>query len=100
MRVVAIPCLKDNYAYLVVCERTGEAAVVDPSEAPPVLEAVTREKVKLVSIWNTHHHFDHVGGNEDIAAKHALREVSGHVSDEGRIPRQTRFLQTGDVVTV
>jgi hydroxyacylglutathione hydrolase len=100
MRVVPVPCLKDNYAYLVVCERSGEAAVVDPSEAAPVLEAVKRAGVTLVAIWCTHHHFDHVGGNDDVAKAASIREISGHVSDRGRVPGQTRFLETGDVVQV
>ncbi len=100
MRVVPIPCLKDNYAYLVVCGQTGEAAVVDPSEAEPVLAAVKREGVKLVAIWSTHHHLDHVGGNEGVVRAGGIREVSAHVSDRGRVPEQTRFLETGDVVSV
>jgi len=100
MRVVSIPCLKDNYAYLVVCDQTGEAAVVDVSEAVPVLEAAKREGVKLVAIWSTHHHLDHVGGNEEVVRAVGIREVVGHVSDKGRIPEQTRFVETGDVVTV
>ena len=99
MRVVPVPCLSDNYAYLVICDETHECAVVDPSEAAPVLEALERAKAKLVAIWNTHHHFDHVGGNEAIARK-GVRYVSGHASDSGRIPGQTRFLETGDVVEV
>ncbi len=49
-RVEPIACLKDNYAYLVVCEATREAAIVDPSEAPPVIAAVERAGVKLVAI--------------------------------------------------
>ena len=100
MRVVPVPCLKDNYAYLVVCERTGQAAVVDASEAEPVLAAVKREGVKLVAIWSTHHHLDHVGGNDEVVRAGGIREVSGHVSDKGRTPEQTRFLETGDVVGV
>jgi hydroxyacylglutathione hydrolase len=98
MRVVPVPCLQDNYAYLVICEQTNECAVVDPSEAKPVLDAVAREKTKLVAVWNTHHHFDHVGGNEELAKTVAY--VSGHASDRGRIPAQTRFLEEGDVVQV
>jgi hydroxyacylglutathione hydrolase len=100
MRIVAVPCLKDNYGYLVVCEETGEAAIVDASEGEPVLEAAKREGVKLVSIWSTHHHMDHVGGNEALAAGASIREVAAHVSDRGRVPAQTRFLGTGDVVQV
>jgi hydroxyacylglutathione hydrolase len=98
MRVVSVPCLKDNYAYLVVCEGTNRAAIVDPSEAAPVLEAVEREKVELVAIWNTHHHWDHTGGNKDLLESHPELEVIGHESDKGRIPGQTTFAEEGDVV--
>jgi hydroxyacylglutathione hydrolase len=95
MRVVPVACLKDNYAYLVVSETTGEAAVVDPSEAAPVLTAIEREKVKLAAIWCTHHHWDHVGGNEEIAKRFGV-DVWAHVSDEGRVPAQTKKVDTGD----
>ncbi len=98
MRVVAIPCLKDNYAYLVI-GADREAAVVDPSEAAPVREAVRREGVRLRAIWSTHHHWDHVGGNEELARDLGL-EVVGHVSDRGRLPGLTRAVDTGDVVRV
>jgi hydroxyacylglutathione hydrolase len=100
MRIVPIPCLKDNYAYLVVCEKTATAAVVDPSEADPVLAAVKRENVKLVAIWNTHHHFDHVGGNEGVVGAGGIGDVVAHVSDKGRVPTQNKTVDTGDVVSV
>jgi hydroxyacylglutathione hydrolase len=100
MRVVPVPCLKDNYAYLVICEETREAAVVDASEGEPVLHAAKREGVKLASIWSTHHHLDHVGGNEAVCEGAAIREVAAHASDRGRVPAQTRFLESGDVVQV
>src|SRR5882672_4378471 len=98
MRVVPIPCLKDNYAYLVVAEG-GDAAVVDASEAGPVREAIRREGVTLRAIWSTHHHWDHVGGNEELAREHAV-EVVGHVSDRARVPAMTHSVETGDVVRV
>jgi hydroxyacylglutathione hydrolase len=98
MRVVPIACLKDNYAYLVIA-RGGEAAVVDASEAGPVREAVRREGVRLVAIWSTHHHYDHVGGNEELVRELGV-EVVGHVSDRGRVPCQTREVDTGDTVRV
>jgi len=100
MRIVPIPCLSDNYAYLVVCEKTHKAAVVDPSEPEPVLAAVEREGVTLTAIWNTHHHWDHTGGNEALVAKVPDLEVIGHVSDESRIPKWTRLVKEGDVVTL
>jgi hydroxyacylglutathione hydrolase len=92
MRIQPIPCLSDNYAYLVECEATGETAIVDPSEEGPVA-AVAK---KLSAIWSTHHHFDHVGGNEAVIARYGIEDVYGHKSDKGRIPGQTRFVDTGD----
>jgi hydroxyacylglutathione hydrolase len=64
MRVVAVPCLKDNFAYLVIDDK--QAAVVDPGEAAPVEAALAREGVELAQIWCTHHHPDHVGGVPDL----------------------------------
>jgi hydroxyacylglutathione hydrolase len=100
MRIVPIPCLEDNYAYLVVCEATGVAAVVDPSEAEPILDAVKREGVELVAIWNTHHHWDHTGGNEGLLEAMPELEVVAHDSDRSRVPGQTTFAGDGDQVTL
>jgi len=92
MSITPVPCLSDNYAYLVTCDRTKKTAIVDPSEAAPVLAACE----KADAIWNTHHHWDHVGGNEELARALGIREICGHASDRGRIAGQTRFLEEGD----
>jgi hydroxyacylglutathione hydrolase len=98
MRVVAIPCLSDNYAYLVIDGTT--AAVVDPSEHAPVLAAVAREGVQLAAIWLTHHHWDHIGGIDGILAAHPGIEVVAHKSDHTRIAKATKLVDEGDVVTL
>lgn len=100
MRVAVIPCLRDNYAYLIICEDTGQAAVVDPGEAAPVLEAVAAEGVTLAAIWNTHHHWDHTGGNAELAAAIDGLAICGHASDDGRIPGQTQRVDAGHVVSL
>ncbi len=100
MSVTPIACLKDNYAYLVTCDRTKKTAIVDPSEAAPVQGAVKRAGVKPEAIWNTHHHWDHVGGNEELVSALAIGEVCGHASDKGRIAAQTRLLEEGDRFTL
>ena len=69
VRVVPVPCLRDNYAYLVAGVGSPDAVVVDPSEEAPVLAALEREGLRLVGILDTHHHFDHVGGNEALVAR-------------------------------
>src|SRR5580658_1343645 len=98
MRVVTVPCLSDNYAYLVIAT-TGEAAIVDASEAAPVRRAVEREGVRPRAIWSTHHHWDHVGGNVELAGELGV-EVTGHASDRERLPGLTHGVDTGDVVRV
>jgi len=100
MRIVSIPCLTDNYAYLVICEATQRAAIVDPSEAAPVLAAVHQHGVELEAIWNTHHHWDHTGGNQELVAAVRGLEVVAHESDRGRVPAQTGFVNEGETVSV
>ena len=96
MRIVPIPQLMDNYAYLVIDEATNEAGIVDCAEAGPVLEAVEREGVRLGTILPTHHHFDHVGGNEDLLKQLKL-EVIGYAGQAHRIPGCTREVREGDL---
>ena len=105
MRVVPIACLSDNYAYLLVCPETKEAAIVDPSEPEPVLRALEENagrtgEVKVVAILATHHHPDHVGGNEEVAKRLGISRVYGHASDKGRIPKQSHFLEEGETFTL
>lgn len=99
MRIIQIPLLRDNYGYLLVSEQTREAAVIDPSEAEPVLRRVGQERVRLKAVLNTHHHRDHTGGNDGILA-HEKVEVYGHKSDAGRIPGLTHGVEDGDEVEV
>jgi hydroxyacylglutathione hydrolase len=100
MHVVTIPCLKDNFAYLLI-DRAKRAVVIDPSEAEPVEAALAREGATLTAIWLTHHHWDHVGGVEALCSAHPGLEVVGSAYDreQGRIPRQTRALREGDALS-
>ncbi|CRL04077.1 CLUMA_CG017190, isoform A [Clunio marinus] len=66
MSVKILPALADNYMYLIICNKTKEAAIVDPVNPESVLEAVQNENVKLKSVLTTHHHWDHAGGNEKL----------------------------------
>ena len=99
MKILQVPCLRDNYAYLVVCEKTNKAAIVDPSESDPVMEKVQQEGVDLVAILNTHHHRDHTGGNTGLLERYSLEVYGGRV-DKDRIPGLTHPLEEGDRVKV
>jgi hydroxyacylglutathione hydrolase len=78
-----IPCLSDNYAYLV--KSGDQCAVVDPSEAAPVKAALARKGWRLTHILNTHHHLDHCGGNLDLKRETGATIV-GPAKDAARIP--------------
>lgn len=99
MKIHQIPLLRDNYGYLLVCDKTKLAAIVDPSEAEPVLRRVEQEKVEPAAILNTHHHRDHTGGNEGLLAARSM-DVYAHKSDSGRIHGLTRGVDEGDTIEI
>lgn len=77
--------LKDNYVYLLHDPQAQTTAAVDPSVAPPVLDALKREGWRLTHILNTHHHNDHTGGNNELKAATGCTIV-GPRADRDRIP--------------
>ena len=85
MRVEIIPCLRDNYSYLIINENNNDACVVDPSEAKPVIDFINKNNINLKYILNTHHHYDHIGGNKELKEKYNATVV-GFKNDAKRIP--------------
>ena len=72
-RVVTVPILEDNYAYLVICQETQAAAAVDPADAKAVLAAAAREGATISHVLTTHSHWDHAGGNKDMVLAPSFR---------------------------
>ena len=66
MRIEIIPCLQDNYSYLIIDENNNSACIVDPSESQPIIRFLENKNIKLKYILNTHHHYDHIGGNQEL----------------------------------
>ena len=85
MEIKIIPCLQDNYSYLVIDKENNIACVIDPSEAKPVIDYLENNKIKLKFILNTHHHYDHIGGNQELKKKYGAC-VIGYRGDKKRIP--------------
>lgn len=104
LTVVPVPCLSDNYAYLVACDATGDVAIVDPSEAPPVLAALDAHgmRARVKTILCTHHHYDHVDGAKPLAEALGIKDVVGSTHDAkgGRIAGQTRSVDDGSTLTL
>jgi hydroxyacylglutathione hydrolase len=99
LEIEPVPCLKDNYAYLLDDRDEGVCGVVDASEAEPVKRALETHGLKLTHILSTHHHMDHVGGN--LALKQAYgAQVVGAAKDAARIPGIDIGLKEGETFGV
>ena len=85
MRIEIIPCLQDNYSYLIIDESNNFACVVDPSESEPIINFLKNKNIKLKYILNTHHHYDHIGGNQELKKRYGS-VVVGFKGDSKRIP--------------
>ena len=85
MQVVPISCLTDNYSYIIKDDSSKLVGVVDPSEAAPITTFLKKKNLKLNYILNTHHHYDHIGGNLELKKKYNAKVV-GFVNDKHRIP--------------
>ncbi len=85
MQITPIPCLIDNYAYIINDSNSKTIGVVDPSEAAPVIVFLKKQNLKLNYILNTHHHFDHIGGNDELKKLYNAKVV-GFKGDKLRIP--------------
>ena len=85
MIIEIIPCLNDNFSYLIKDNQTNTVAIVDPSEFGPCDKRINQKFKKLDFIMNTHHHFDHVGGNTELKKKYGSK-ILGFEKDKKRIP--------------
>tara|TARA_B100000029_G_scaffold153547_1_gene148770 strand:+ start:534 stop:1295 length:762 start_codon:yes stop_codon:yes gene_type:complete len=85
MQITPIQCLTDNYAYIIYDNDSKTTGVVDPSESKPVVSFLENKNLKLNYILNTHHHFDHVGGNIELKKKYNAK-IIGFKGDKHRIP--------------
>ena len=85
MKIKIVKCLKDNYSFIIFNEKNLLCAVVDPSEEEPIIKEVEKNNLILKYIFNTHHHYDHVGGNKKLKEKYDCKVV-GFEEDKSRIP--------------
>lgn len=99
MEIHRLPVLRDNYIFLLHDPATATAIVVDPAIAAPVIAKLEELGARLTAIFNTHHHWDHVDGNEDLRQVYPEVVIYGGAGDCGRIPGQQVFLEGGDCLS-
>ncbi len=84
MKIEIIPCLSDNFSYLIHDNKSGKVSIVDPAEYKACDNVIKKYK-KLDFILNTHHHADHVDGNLELKKKYNSK-ILGFELDKDRIP--------------
>jgi hydroxyacylglutathione hydrolase len=99
VEIIQIPVLNDNFIYVIHDNQSGDTAVIDPALADPVLNLLKEKGWTLTHIWNTHHHFDHVGANLEL--KEATDcTIVGAAIDQARIPGIDVRVNEGDYVSL
>jgi len=99
LQLLTIPCLSDNYAYLLHDPASGDTAIVDVPEAAPILQALEIKGWTLSHILLTHHHSDHIDGVSDLLS-HAPAQVIGAAADAHRLPPLDQAVAEGDTVSI
>ncbi|WP_299425344.1 hydroxyacylglutathione hydrolase [uncultured Shimia sp.] len=94
-QIVTIPCLSDNYAFLIHDDTSGATALVDAPEPGPILDELKTRGWTLSHVLLTHHHWDHIDGLPDILAAHPAK-IIGAKADEHRLPPLDLAVTEGD----
>ncbi|KAG0447664.1 hypothetical protein HPP92_028222 [Vanilla planifolia] len=98
MKIFHVPCLEDNYSYIIVDEATKQAAAVDPCEPEKVIRKANEVGANLTLVLTTHHHWDHAGGNTEIATLIPGIKIVGGSLDN--IQACTDQVEHGDKLTL
>lgn len=99
LEIVTVPCLEDNYAFLIHNPTSGQTAVVDVPDAAPIKAALVDRGWSLTHVLLTHHHWDHVDGLPDLQKEFDL-QVIGAADDADRLPPLDTALREGDPFTL
>ena len=97
LEIETIPCLSDNYAFLVHDSVTGATALVDAPESWPIQAVLERRGWRLSDVFITHHHPDHIDGLADLVEAHSPR-VIGAARDAHRLPPLDLAVAPGETV--
>lgn len=99
LEIRQIACLDDNYGYLIRCSETGETASIDTPDGAVLIAQAEREGWAIGHVWNTHHHWDHTGGNTAIAQRFGAR-ITAPAAEADRIGAVDHEVRPGDIVTL
>ncbi|WP_341862494.1 hydroxyacylglutathione hydrolase [Gymnodinialimonas sp. 57CJ19] len=98
-QIITIPCLEDNYAFLLHDPATGATACIDAPEPAPILAELQTRGWTLSDILITHHHWDHIDGVEALVSATGAK-VWGGAADAHRLPPLDHAVSEGDTVAI
>lgn len=96
MDIIQFPMFEDNYGYLL---RDGKTVAIDPGDAPATIAELERRGLHLDEIWNTHHHWDHAGGNAELIKRYGCRVVAPAL-EAAKIGPVDRAIKPGEQVPI
>lgn len=96
MDIIQFPMFEDNYGYLIT---EGKTVAIDPGDAPATIAELEKRGLHLDEIWNTHHHWDHAGGNAALIKRYGCR-VLAPAREVTKIGAVDRALRPGEQVKV
>ncbi len=99
LEIVQFPCLSDNYGYLIQDQKSGIVATIDTPDVEAINDALGQRGWKLDIILNTHHHYDHAGGNLALKDKWNCK-IIGPKQEAARIPGIDQQVGDGDVIEI
>jgi hydroxyacylglutathione hydrolase len=97
LQIIPLPALKDNYIWLLKNKASNHIAIVDPSEAEPVLNLIESDGLIPIAIMITHHHWDHVGGIAGITKKY---NIPVYTPKTESVAGSTNPVGEGDIVSL
>ena len=97
--LITIPCLRDNYAFLVHENKSKKTLLVDVPEAAPIKKVLAETRWTLSDVLITHHHADHVQGLEELLLDNPVRVIGG-ANDRHRLPPLDLAVREGDKIEI
>ena len=100
-QLIRIPALEDNYVWVLHNPDQNLVAVIDPAEPEPVIDALNQHGLALDQIVNTHHHHDHIGGNDALRQKYGIPIFAPRLpEDEEPIQNISTITKGGDTIEI
>ena len=99
IKIEIVPVLSDNYVYIIHNEKNFQTAVIDPGDPEPIIHILREKQWSLDEIINTHHHNDHIAGNDKLIDIWGSKLIAP-LYDKERINNVDQYVSDGDIINI